>query len=556
MQNRISHLVLAASVALLATAGPATAALTDSQPHPPSNYYSFQPPLEGQSYTDPVFGTSIKRLSNALSTPDAAMGSGYLEWVMTEYSTMAAFNSDNSRFLLQHGSYFALYDGSGNYLRDLPFDIYASAQPRWSRTSNSVVYFVNGNRVRSFDVATNTLATIRTFTEYGSISGAGESDNAFAGNKLVLAGDGHAIFVYDIATNTKSPVFDTAGKGGWDAIYLTPDGNVLLTWLAGNGGRYTGIELFNGNMVFQRQVAPVGGHMDVTRDTTGAEVLVWTESSDPTPVCASNGMVKVRLSDASASCLLSLSWSLAIHASCPDNAGFCIVETYAPSDPSPSGSWPAYANELLRVPLDGSATSRLAHHRSRPLNGYNYTPRATVSRDGTKLLFSSNFGLQDQLNLPTEYSDAYLITLAGSGSSGGGGSTPPPPTSTTTRVQDGSSKIAYSGSWYLRTSRAYSGGTARNANASTAKATFTFNGTGVRWIGRRAANGGYAYVYVDGVYKGKIDCYASSAKSKVGLYTITGLPAGSHKIEIRVRHEKRAASSNFWVWLDAFDVFS
>jgi hypothetical protein len=356
-------------------------------------------------------------------------------------------------------------------------------------------------------------------------------------------------------------VFDTNGKGTWDSIYITPNGNVLLSWHAQNGGRYSGVELFNGNMVFQRQVSPVGGHMDVTRDTNGDELLVMTGGSDPTPVCG-NGIVKIRLASAAASCMLpSLSWSLAVHVGCPDGAGFCIVGTYAPSDPSPSGSWPAYTNELLRVPLDGSATSRLAHHRSRPLNGYNYTPRGTVSRDGTKLLFSSNFGLQDQLNLPTEYSDAYLISLAassgGSGGGGGGGGTePPPPTSSTTRIQDGSSKIGYSSTWYKRSSRAFSGGTARNATASTARAKMTFSGTGIRWIGRRSPNGGYASVYVDGVYKGRIDSYAASAKSKVTLYTLTGLTNGTHTVEIRVRHAKRAASSGYWVWLDAFDVFS
>jgi hypothetical protein len=443
MRNRPSHLVPTAAalgVFLLAAAAPAE--LTDKSSHTPPNYYAFLPPAEGSSYVDPVFGTSIRRLTDARSTPNSAGDSNFLTWAMQEYSTVAAFNSDDSRFLLQHDSYFALYDGQGNWLRDLPFEIHASAQPRWSRTNNNVLYFINGNRVKSFNVATSAMSTVRTFTEYGSISGHGESDMAFTGNKLVLAGDSTAIFVYDIDQNQKSAVFSTAGKGTWDGIHITPDGNVLLSWHASGGGRYRGIEMFNGNMVFLRQISTVIGHLDVTRDTTGAEVLVYANANDPTPIC-DNGVVKIRLSDAHETCLLSLNWSLGIHVSCPDGNGSCIVSIYTPSDPNPNQSWPAYTDEVLRVPLNASATSRLAHHRSRALNDYNYMPKASVSRDGKRIVYASNFGLQDSLGLPTEYSDAYLIQLAG------GGTPPPPPPPTGLIFEDGFDDNGGFGDWDL-----------------------------------------------------------------------------------------------------------
>jgi hypothetical protein len=420
MRNRTSLLVIgAAIVGVFPAAGPAAAELTDKSSHPPTSYYSFLPPNEGGSYSDPVFGTSIKRLTDAVATPNSTGDANFLTWAMNEYSTVVAFNSDNTRFLLQHDSYFGLYDGSGNFLRDLPFEIHASAQPRWSRSSTNVLYFLNGNRVKSYNVSTDATSTVHTFSEYGSISGHGESDISFAGNKLVLAGDSTAVFVYDIDKNQKSAVFSTAGKGTWDGIHLTPDGNVLLAWHASGTGRYRGVEMFSGNMAFLRQISPVIGHMDVTRDTTGAEVLVMANANDLTPIC-DNGVVKVRLADAHETCLLSLDWSQALHVSCPDGNGSCIVSTYSPGDPNPNQSWPAYTDEILRVPLDASTVRRLAHHRSRPMNDYNWNPRASVSRDGKRVLWASNFGLQDQLGLPTEYSDAYLIQLAG-------GSPPPPP---------------------------------------------------------------------------------------------------------------------------------
>jgi hypothetical protein len=71
--------------------------------------------------------------------------------------------------------------------------------------------------------------------------------------------------------------------------------------------------------------------------------------------------------------------------------------------------WTAYTNEVLMIRLDGAEIRRLAHHRSRPYNSYDYMPRASVSSDGTRLIFASNYGLP--VDGYTDYVDAYLMTL-------------------------------------------------------------------------------------------------------------------------------------------------
>lgn len=154
----------------LAMTGAAFAYVTDSSPRSDPDYNTFQPPAKGQTWNDPVFGTPIKRLSNAMGTSDDASG-GMLTWILNEYSTMSAWNSDNSRLLLQHGSYFALYDGSGTFIRNLPFEIHAGAEPRWSRANNNTLYYVRGNSLKRYDVASGAMTMQRTFSEYGSISG-------------------------------------------------------------------------------------------------------------------------------------------------------------------------------------------------------------------------------------------------------------------------------------------------------------------------------------------------------------------------------------------------
>lgn len=376
----------------------------------PPEYDTLLPPEQGAVYVDTVFGTEVLRVSDALGSPNNVDG-GNLTFVMTEYATMSAFNQDRSSFLLQHDSYFGLYDGEGNYLRDLPVEIDASSEPRWSRTDPDILYFIDANRLQRYDVGTETISTVRTFTEYTEISGRGESDICFDGNHLVLAGDGHEIFVYDLATDEKGLVLDTSLLGGdFDSLHITPEDNVIITWIESGTDLNQGVELYDRNMVFLRQLTPAGGHMDVTRNADGEEVLVWANSADPEPIC-DNGIVEVRLSDATQTCLLSLAWELALHVSAPDDGGFVVVSTYAPSDPDPEVFWPPYTNEILRVRLDGTGADRLVHHRSRPYNTVNYQPRATVSRDGERVLYSSNYNLQEIADAPAEYSDAYLLDL-------------------------------------------------------------------------------------------------------------------------------------------------
>jgi hypothetical protein len=373
----------------------------------PPDYRTFVPPKAGGSYKDPMFGTIIKRISDATKTPDVAGGRSRLAFIANEYSTMSPFNQDGSKLLLLHLSYFALYDGEGNFIENLPFEITSVSEPRWSRRNPNILFYVSENQIKQFDVAGGKASVVHTFKEYRSVRGHGESDICFDGDHLVLAGDGRFVFVYEISTDRKGPVFDTGGRE-FDSLYITPDDHVTITWVQPGTSRYQGIELFDRDMNFLRQVTRAGGHMDVTRDTDGGEVLVWANAGDPKPVCR-NGVVKVRLADGQQTCLLSLDWSLALHVSAPDRAGWVLVGTYAPGDPQLNKGWTKYTNEILQVGLDGSTVRQIAHHRSRPFNSYWWTPRASVSRDGSKLIYSSDYGLQSILGYPSEYVDAYLI---------------------------------------------------------------------------------------------------------------------------------------------------
>jgi hypothetical protein len=553
----------------------AHAYLNDTAIHTPPNYYTFTPPGVGGSYTDPVFRTSIKRLSDAPHMTNNA-GSGMLSLVTAEYSTMSPFNKGNTRFILQHDSYFALYDGNGRYIKDLPYDVYASTEPRWSRSDPALLYYVNGNTLKMLNVESGASGVVHTFTEYGAVSGHGESDICFDGNHFVLVGDDRYVFVYEISTGTKGGVLDTAGHG-FDSVYITPNDNVTVTWLQAGSGRYMGIELFNRNMAFQRQVTRAGGHMDVTRDTDGSEVLIWTSAADPAPVCNGSAIVKVRLADAHQTCLFSIDWGIGLHISAPDGNGWFVMETYDPADPQSPGGWKPFVNEVLQISTDGTQVRRLFHHRSRPFDSYYYMPRASVSRDGSRLIYSSNYGLQQILGYPNLYVDSYLVSLSGGSIGGGtpspapGGTQPPahppaqppaqPPTQppagpsagSWSRVEQNSSKLSYDGSWSPNSLAAHSGGSATLSMGAGSKATFSFTGTRARWIGYKDQWSGMAKVYVDGALAGTVNTYVSGARAKSVLFTSAPLAPGHHTLSVRVEGAHSGGSSGDWVWVDAFD---
>jgi len=538
-------------LALAVTCAPADALahLIDREVRPPVNYYTLVPPAAGQSYIDPVFGTEIRRLSDARQSPNAAHV-GNLAFIVNEYSTMSPFNQDDSRLLLQHQSYFGLYDGEGRYLEDLPFDIAASTEPRWSRQDPNLVYYVYGNSLKSYNVATRARSVVHAFTEYGRIGGRGESDVCFDGDHLVLVGDDRDVFVYTLRTDTKGPVLDTTGHG-FDSLYLTPDDQVIVAWNQTGSARFAGSELFDRDLRFLRQLTTVNGHKDVGRDTDGQAVLFWINAADPqAPPDCQNAVVKIRLADGQRTCLLPLDWGLAVHISAPDSGAWFVVSTFAPGDPDPRlAGWRPYTDEILQVRVDGSEVRRLAHHRSRPFNDYWYTPRAAVSRDGRRLVFSSNHGLPAILGYGSYNVDAYMVDLDAVAPASAGSPLP-----IRTRYEQDDAAVSYAGPWYSSAVYLHSGGSASAAMNAGSRATMSFTGTSVRWIGYRDEWSGIARVHLDGELRSTVDTYSTPYRPQSVLFSAGDLAPGPHALEVEATGTGSTGSGGSWVWLDAFEV--
>jgi hypothetical protein len=125
------------------------------------------------------------------------------------------------------------------------------------------------------------------------------------------------------------------------------------------------------------------------------------------------------------------------------------------------------------------------------------------------------------------------------------------------RSQEEDPAVAYSGSWiHGNLNRSWSEGTVSESATPGARATFTFTGTSVSWIGCRKITTGIANVYLDGVFVREVDTFAPPPQEgyQDTIFTASGLAAGTHSLTIEATGRKNPGASNAWIVVDAFDV--
>jgi hypothetical protein len=165
----------------------------------------------------------------------------------------------------------------------------------------------------------------------------------------------------------------------------------------------------------------------------------------------------------------------------------------------------------------------------------------------------------------------------------------PPPATTATRFENTDPSVTYTDGadpaagpvlwWYGSRSRGWSGGTAAFNRANGARATFTFTGTAVSWIGFRAHWAGIANVYIDDEFVAEIDLFEppnpadreNGEKDQWVVFRATGLtPDEPHTLTVESTGRKHGAvgcnpdpatggdpttcASDNAVVVDAFDV--
>jgi VCBS repeat-containing protein len=131
------------------------------------------------------------------------------------------------------------------------------------------------------------------------------------------------------------------------------------------------------------------------------------------------------------------------------------------------------------------------------------------------------------------------------------------PATTISRMQETDPSVAYTAGWIQgNTGNSWSGGTAAGSLTPGDQATFTFTGTGIRWLSARGPQHGIAQVSLDGAFVTQVDAFAQLDTDQVQaeLFKATGLADASHTLTIEVTGQKNANAGAAIITVDAFEV--
>ena len=225
-----SIVLVATLVAWLALPSGVRAQLSDRLPHPPPQFSIFTPANEGGTYVDPVFGSTVRRITNALSHPgDTA--------VQNEYSSINAVNADNTVIWTAqspggNGTFFSVLGGFAGppvlfpQIYQYP-SIMATNEPppiqaRWSHSNPAILYFtrptdgnyytgpdVPGNAsISQLNVQTGNRSVVHAFPKYTNLTFQ-SSDLSWDGDFIAFTGNGRYFSWYQFSTDTSGPILDT-----------------------------------------------------------------------------------------------------------------------------------------------------------------------------------------------------------------------------------------------------------------------------------------------------------------------------------------------------------
>jgi hypothetical protein len=392
-------------------------------------------PVLRASLIDPVFGTTITRVTDPAMAP--AGTSGPSSGLRHEYARFPVLSADNSKVVVQ---VLGGADGGVYEVRDLVsgallYKINPVDDPElsWHPTDPTRLFYRYANEIRVFHTDTGQAETLMSFPQYYAIGTNEEgrpSDDwqyyAFLGyhDSSFSAAD---IVVVDLVAKQVIVTWANAGVPDW--VSMSPSGNyVVAMWTNGSGTR-----LYTRTLSYARTLFSDYAHSDFAFDANGNEVLVYDATSgnqvdelacpnppNGSPIASArlfDGQKKILLGDCNKAdwtpvitgTFLGWNWFTPHFSGVASrqHPGWVLVSTYT----DPQNTQHLLAREIFWLKLDGSGqVRRLAHHHSDQgvdANGdkdYWAEPHATSAWDGSTILFASVWGQ------PFSEYDLYTVT--------------------------------------------------------------------------------------------------------------------------------------------------
>lgn len=341
--------------------------------------------------TDPVYGTRVTRVS------DQAAFTSTAQRLAHAYAKNQPWNCDGTLIKLDYIYPCVILDAKTyRLLRRIHHPGYAV----WSNLDPNLTYGISINNFVSCNMTIDwTYTTLHAFPEYDKVDfGSGEGNLSDDDRYVVLTGHKGStveLLVYDIKNNiivsrTSLPMVAI------DYATISPSGNyVIINFDAQPSigqppARYQGMEVYDRNMNFLRNVSSRGGtHADYGYDMAGHEVIICR--ADQEVGVTHHGLVMVELGTGIKTSVLAdstMGWGF--HVSCRNinRRGWAYVSQFGETY-----STRPYYQKVFALKLDGSQTVEVfaqEHHST--VDEYNRCAMAVPNRDGTKVMWASDWG--------------------------------------------------------------------------------------------------------------------------------------------------------------------
>jgi hypothetical protein len=410
--------VFFAAALITALAAPATAWLTDTATHAPPTTGTFAVgvftpdragfPGVGQSFVDPVFGSTIRRLTNERGRPS----------VSDIYGKNGFWNKDGTRMFHNDGNGKQILDTTTGAVVRAP--VPGNFDGSFAPDDADVWYYFDGARLKKLSISTGATSVVKTFTGVLGYLG-GSTDWVDRSGRYMLLRIGNSLRVWDkqadVLYDGALPVDVGTGWAG-----MSPDGAYVVTGgIVGVGDQkhsyaidHEARRLSTAGVMFW---SLCGSHADLLSATNGKTYFVGFECHSDAGIWAVDVSIPQTVADtdkqrADNRKLIGLDWIDDGHVAGGalgvfQDWAYVSVESRDDLLGAAVSDWRPYKQEIVMANVLTGEVRRLAHHRSRSTDvSYYYQPRVSVSWDGTRIAWVSNFGYSAE-----EYADVYAMAV-------------------------------------------------------------------------------------------------------------------------------------------------
>jgi len=378
-------------------------------------------PIPRMYFPDPTFGRCLVRVTDRTQDLDPDDSSAGL---VNEYSRVQSFNADESRILVRGiQATWYLYDAAT--LRPLEWLRQVEIDPRWDATNPDLLYYSAGTSLMAYDVRLGQATLVHDFAadfpgqNLAAVWTRYEGSPSLDGRTWGLMAQDEdwnvvAFLIYDLQADRVIAKRALPDRPSIDSVTISPLGNYFLAYYddycqpghLGDDAHPCGLMVYDRNLANGRSLLRIVGHSDTALDAQGREVLVYQDID-------TDHISMLDLATGTVTALWPIDFShsaIGLHFSgrAFRRPGWALVSTYNGARPT-SATW--MDDQVFAVELRaGGHAVRLAHTHSvydeNIEQDYWAEPHASVNRDFTRVLFTTNWGRSG-----TEETEVFLIEL-------------------------------------------------------------------------------------------------------------------------------------------------